>query len=73
MNKIIKMNFFTSRISVFLVIYCLSGIRGDNFLALGDWGGSPLPPYSTLIERSTATQMAATADEQKSKFVLALG
>lgn len=55
-------------LSTFLV-----GIHADNFLVLGDWGGSPFYPYSTLIERTTAHQMSITAVQNKTSFVVALG
>lgn len=50
-----------------------SSVRADNFLVLGDWGGLPTVPYTTLVEESTAKQMARTAEEKESKYVIALG
>ncbi|XP_065058890.1 tartrate-resistant acid phosphatase type 5-like [Rhopilema esculentum] len=44
-----------------------------NFLVLGDWGGSPSPPYRTPIEVSVADMMAEVSSERNSQFVVALG
>lgn len=59
--------------TILLLLNCFIGSHGDNFLVLGDWGGSSLPPYFTNIEKSTAKQMADTASQKKTSFVLALG
>ena len=44
-----------------------------NFLVLGDWGGSPDPPYTTEAEKSVASVMGSVAASEKSQFTLALG
>ena len=44
-----------------------------NFLILGDWGGSELPPYTTPAEVELAGVMGKKAGEVGSKFTLALG
>ena len=44
-----------------------------NFLVLGDWGGSPDPPYTTEAEKSVASVMGNVAASKKSQFTLALG
>jgi len=40
---------------------------------IGDWGGVPTPPYSTLFERSTADEMGKMADRFGPKYIFALG
>ncbi|XP_077462101.1 tartrate-resistant acid phosphatase type 5a [Stigmatopora argus] len=44
-----------------------------KFLAFGDWGGLPYPPYMTLVQRSTAQEMSKVAEQMGADFVLALG
>ncbi|NWR39925.1 PPA5 phosphatase, partial [Tachuris rubrigastra] len=44
-----------------------------TFLALGDWGGLPDPPFVTPREVATAAAMGHTATELGGDFVLALG
>ncbi|NWR95425.1 PPA5 phosphatase, partial [Furnarius figulus] len=44
-----------------------------TFLALGDWGGLPDPPFVTPREVATAAAMGHTATELGTDFVLALG
>ena len=44
-----------------------------KFLALGDWGGVPLPPYITPVEKATALEMGRVAEQMGADFVLALG
>ena len=52
-------------------------IPGDplsvRFLVFGDWGGIPFYPYSTVIQRRTAKQMASFASRKEVQFILALG
>ncbi|XP_030637705.1 tartrate-resistant acid phosphatase type 5a [Chanos chanos] len=52
--------------------------KGSNrsairFLAVGDWGGLPYPPYITPIEKATAQEMGRVAEQMGADFVLALG
>lgn len=44
-----------------------------KFLAVGDWGGVPYPPYITPVEKATAHEMGRVADQMGADFVLALG
>ncbi|XP_010871138.2 tartrate-resistant acid phosphatase type 5a isoform X2 [Esox lucius] len=44
-----------------------------RFLAVGDWGGVPYPPYITPVERATAQEMGRVAEKMGADFVLSLG
>lgn len=44
-----------------------------KFLALGDWGGVPYPPYITAVQKATAREMSKVAEQMGADFVLALG
>lgn len=44
-----------------------------KFLALGDWGGVPYPPYITAVQKATAREMSKVAQQMGADFVLALG
>lgn len=44
-----------------------------QFLAVGDWGGVPEPPFVTPREAATAAAMGRAATERGADFVLALG
>ncbi|KAG7251609.1 hypothetical protein CRUP_006539 [Coryphaenoides rupestris] len=44
-----------------------------KFLAVGDWGGVPYPPYITPVEKATAQEMGRIAAQMGADFVLALG
>ncbi|XP_056266249.1 tartrate-resistant acid phosphatase type 5a isoform X2 [Pseudoliparis swirei] len=44
-----------------------------RFLALGDWGGLPQPPYITPVQKVTAREMANVAEQLGADFILALG
>ncbi|OPJ73710.1 nuclear factor 1 X-type isoform A [Patagioenas fasciata monilis] len=44
-----------------------------QFLAVGDWGGIPEPPFATPREVATAAAMGRAAAEMGADFVLALG
>jgi tartrate-resistant acid phosphatase type 5 len=43
------------------------------FLVMGDWGGSPMWPFTTGPEKSTASGMGKLASDSSSTFALALG
>lgn len=52
----------------------LTGNRTSiKFLAVGDWGGVPYPPYITAVQKATAQEMSKIADQMGADFVLALG
>lgn len=52
----------------------LTGNRTSiKFLAVGDWGGVPYPPYITGVQKTTAQEMSKIADEIGADFILALG
>lgn len=42
-------------------------------MVIGDWGGLPLSPFTTEIEKAVAHQMGKFADDNNIQFVLALG
>ncbi|CAH1249452.1 ACP5 [Branchiostoma lanceolatum] len=44
-----------------------------RFMVLGDWGGIPLYPYRTGVEKDVAARMGKVADSMDYKFVLGLG
>ncbi|XP_056136804.1 tartrate-resistant acid phosphatase type 5a [Lampris incognitus] len=44
-----------------------------KFLAVGDWGGVPQPPYITPVEKATAREMGRVAEQMGADFILALG
>ncbi|KAK9539683.1 hypothetical protein VZT92_002185 [Zoarces viviparus] len=44
-----------------------------KFLAVGDWGGLPYPPYITAVQKYTAREMSKVAEQLGADFVLALG
>lgn len=44
-----------------------------TFAAIGDFGGIPLPPYSTFMQKKIAKVMGKFADSREVKFVLGLG
>nr|XP_040041825.1 tartrate-resistant acid phosphatase type 5a isoform X1 [Gasterosteus aculeatus aculeatus] len=71
-------------IAVIPVAYCYSPAFEDlvetgsnrtsiKFLALGDWGGVPYPPYITAVQKATAREMSKVAQQMGADFVLALG
>lgn len=52
----------------------LTGNRTSiKFLAVGDWGGLPYPPYITPVQKATAQEMSTVAEQMGADFVLALG
>ena len=44
-----------------------------NVLVMGDWGGIPIPPWSTPAEHETAKYMGEEAAKINASFALALG
>ncbi|KAK5926997.1 hypothetical protein CgunFtcFv8_022527 [Champsocephalus gunnari] len=44
-----------------------------KFLAVGDWGGVPYPPYVTIVQKATAWEMSNVAEQMGADFVLSLG
>ena len=44
-----------------------------SFLALGDWGGFELWPYTTLVERAVSEGMSKIAEKLEAQFTVALG
>lgn len=44
-----------------------------KFLAVGDWGGVPYPPYITAVQKTTAREMSKVAEQMGADFILALG
>ncbi|CAN9509856.1 unnamed protein product [Ophioblennius macclurei] len=44
-----------------------------KFLAVGDWGGIPYPPYITAVQKATAREMSKVAEQMGADFILALG
>ena len=56
--------------------FCLvASLSKDSlrFFAIGDFGGSPDPPYYTKVEKAVAKRMCKIADKDKVSFTLALG
>ena len=44
-----------------------------SFLALGDWGGNELWPYTTLFEKAVSKGMSKIAENLETQFIVALG
>lgn len=56
------------------VFLCFAGNRTSiKFLAIGDWGGIPYPPYITAVQKATAQEMSKVAEQMGADFILALG
>uniref|UniRef100_A0A4W5MLM2 Tartrate-resistant acid phosphatase type 5 n=1 Tax=Hucho hucho TaxID=62062 RepID=A0A4W5MLM2_9TELE len=75
---------FTLLLTALPVVHCFPTVFQDleqngknqtsiRFLALGDWGGVPYPPYITPVEKATAWEMGKIAEQMGADFVLALG
>ena len=64
-----------SRIQLLLFLSSVMLVRGDElrFLALGDWGGIQLWPYTTLYERAVSKGMGKVAENLGTQFTVALG
>ena len=55
------------------VCRCASSSDSLAFVAVGDWGGEPMDPFTTATERYIAKSMGDTAASAKSQFTIALG
>lgn len=59
------------------ICFCLVFFAGNRtsikFLAIGDWGGIPYPPYITAVQKATAKEMSKVAEQMGADFILALG
>ncbi|XP_078264219.1 tartrate-resistant acid phosphatase type 5-like [Rhinoraja longicauda] len=44
-----------------------------RFIAFGDGGGLPYPPYATTVQKATANEMGRVAQESGADFVLNVG
>lgn len=54
----------------------VSKCRGEDslkFLAIADWGGTGISPYTTEIQKRVAQQMALLALREKISFIISLG
>ena len=49
------------------------GFSDLQFLAVGDWGGLPFPPWTTPAQHRVAASMGEVAERHEAKFVLSLG
>lgn len=58
---------------VSLPFYLPENRNSLKFLAVGDWGGVPYPPYITAVQKATAHEMSEVAEQMGADFVLALG
>lgn len=71
MEKVIRLSLF-----FFLQICSHAGGTGSpklTFAAIGDFGGIPLPPYSTYTQKKIAKVMGKYADVKEVKFIIGLG
>lgn len=62
---------------IWVLFVCLVFFAGNRtsikFLAIGDWGGIPYPPYITAVQKATAHEMSKVAEQMGADFILALG
>ena len=49
------------------------GFADLHFLAVGDWGGLPFPPWASPAQLGVARAMGEVASQQNSSFVLSVG
>lgn len=54
-------------------VYITENRTSIKFLAVGDWGGVPYPPYITAVQKATAREMSKIAEQMGADFILALG
>ncbi|KAG7487524.1 hypothetical protein MATL_G00024530 [Megalops atlanticus] len=52
---------------------CQSREHALRFVGIGDWGGLPVPPFHTHLERSNAAELARVAQTSGLDFILSLG
>lgn len=64
---------FQSACFFFFLFYLPENRTSLKFLAIGDWGGLPYPPYVTAVQEATAREMGKVAEQMGADFVLALG
>lgn len=64
---------FQSACFFFPLFYLPENRTSLKFLAVGDWGGLPYPPYVTAVQEATAREMGKVAEHMGADFVLALG
>lgn len=67
-----------SLLSLFLFLQICSRVGATEFprlafAAIGDFGGIPLPPYSTYMQKKIAKVMGKEADIKEVKFIIGLG
>lgn len=62
------------QIQQILLFLIISSVRGElRFLALGDWGGMILYPYTTLYETAVSKSMGKIAEQLGTHFTIGLG
>jgi 3',5'-cyclic AMP phosphodiesterase CpdA len=62
-----------SKFSLFFLLSVGVCSANLNFLTIGDWGGSPVPPYTMPGQKQSVVGMDKIATAMKSQFVVALG
>mgnify|MGYP001796982896 CR=1 FL=1 len=53
--------------------FIIVGCDQFRFLVLGDWGGLPVSPYRTFIEKSVALSLETIASMYDTQFQVTLG
>lgn len=62
-----------SQLFLLLFSFLTENRTSIKFLAVGDWGGVPYPPYITAVQKATAREMSKVAEQMGADFILALG